>query len=71
LRFPLAGRWDEQVSAPWQRQVAPAMERIVRSEAAAMQVTIAALLADTLEPAMRQSGRWRAGPRVAESLASE
>src|SRR6267142_28162 len=71
LRFPLAGRWDEQASASWQRQVAPAMERIVRSEAAAMQVTIAALLADTLEPAMRQSGRWRAGPRVAESLASE
>jgi membrane protein len=71
LRFPLAGRWDEQVSAPWQRQVAPAMDRIVRSEAAAMQVTIAALLADTLEPAMRQRSRWRAAPTVAESVASE
>ena len=71
LRFPLAGRWDEQVSAPWQRQVAPAMDRIVRSEAAAMQVTVAALLADTLEPEMRRRGRWRAPPRVAESLASE
>jgi membrane protein len=71
LRFPLAGRWDEQVSAPWQRQVAPAMDRIVRSEAAAMQVTIAALLADTLEPAMRRRGRWRAAPTVAESVASE
>jgi len=71
LRFPLAGRWDEQVSAPWQRQVAPAMDRIVRSEAAAMQVTIAELLADTLEPAMRRRGRWRAVPTVAESVASE
>src|SRR5882762_5975372 len=71
LRFPLAGRWDDQVSAPWQRQVAPAMDRIVRSEAAAMHVTIAALLADTLEPAMRRRGRWRAAPSVAESVASE
>jgi membrane protein len=71
LRFPLAGRWDDQVSAPWQRQVAPAMDRIVRSEAAAMQVTIAALLVDTLEPSMRRHGRWRAAPSVAESVASE
>ena len=73
LRFPLAGRWDDQVSAPWQRQVAPAMDRIVRSEAAAMQVTIAALLVDTLEPSMRRRGRWRAvaAPTVAESVASE
>jgi membrane protein len=71
LRFPLAGRWDDQVSAPWQRQVAPAMDRIVRSEAAAMQVTIAALLVDTLEPSMRRRGRWRATPSVAESVASE
>jgi len=71
LRFPLAGRWDDQVSAPWQRQVAPAMDRIVRSEAAAMQVTIAALLVDTLEPSMRQRGRWRAASTVAEGVASE
>ena len=71
LRFPLAGRWDDQVSAPWQRQVAPAMDRIVRSEAAAMHVTIAALLVDTLEPSMRRRGRWRAAPSVAESVASE
>src|ERR1700737_955995 len=71
LRFPLAGRWDDQVSAPWQRQVAPAMDRIVRSEAAAMQVTIDELLADTLEPAMRRQGHWRAAPTVAESVASE
>src|SRR4029077_9034859 len=41
LRFPLAGRWDDQVSAPWQRQVAPAMDRIVRFEAAAVQGAIA------------------------------
>jgi membrane protein len=71
LRLPLAGRWDEQVSAPWQRQVAPAMARIIRSEAAAMQVTIAELLADTIEPSMRRRGRWGPAPTVAESVASE
>jgi hypothetical protein len=47
------------------------MDRIVRSEAAAMHVTIAALLVDTLEPSMRRRGRWRAAPSVAESVASE
>jgi membrane protein len=71
LRLPLARRWDEQITAPWQRQMAPAMDRIVRSEAATMQVTIAELLADTLEPAMPRRGHWRAAPTVAESVASE
>ena len=47
LRLPLAGRWTDQVSAPWQRQVAPAMGRIVEAETAAMRVTIDALLAET------------------------
>jgi len=47
LRLPLAGRWTDQVSAPWQRQVAPAMGRIVEAEAAATQVTIDSLIAET------------------------
>ena len=47
LHVPLAGGWTDQVSAPWQRQVAPAMGRIVEAEAAAMRVTIDALLAET------------------------
>jgi membrane protein len=47
LHLPLAGRWTEQVSAPWQRQVAPAMGRIVDAETAAMQVTINSLIAET------------------------
>ena len=71
LRLPLAGRWDEQVSAPWQREVAPAMARIVRSEAAVMQVTLAELLADAIEPSMRRRNHWSAAPTVAESVASE
>ena len=47
LHLPLAGRWTDQVSSPWQRQVAPAMDRIVKAETAAMQVTIASLIGDT------------------------
>jgi hypothetical protein len=46
LRLPLAGRWTDQVSAPWQRQVAPAMGRIVEAETAAMQVTIESLITE-------------------------
>ena len=47
LRLPLAGRWTDQVSAPWQRQVAPAMGLIVEAETAAMQVTIDSLITET------------------------
>jgi membrane protein len=47
LRLPLVGRWTDLVSTPWQRQVAPAMGRIVQAETAAMQVTIASLIAET------------------------
>jgi len=45
LRFAFAGSWLGNVWAPWQRQIAPAIERIVRAEAAAMQTTIASLIA--------------------------
>jgi membrane protein len=71
LHLPLAGRWMAQVSAPWQRQVAPAMDRIVKAESAAMGVTIASLLADILEPAPRRRGRWRAAAAIAERVGSE
>src|SRR6516225_8022652 len=71
LRLPLAGRWTEQVSAPWQRLVAPAMDRIVKAEAAAMQTTIASLIAETLEPAPRRRVRWRSANPIAERVATE
>jgi membrane protein len=52
LGLPLAGSWLARPLAPWQRQIAPAMERIVRAEARAMCVPLASLLADigTAEP---------------------
>ena len=51
LGLPLAGNWHQQPLAPWQRQVAPAMERIVKAEAAAMRVTLAELVAEIRAPA--------------------
>jgi membrane protein len=71
LHLPLAGRWMGQESAPWQRQVAPAMDRIVQAESAAMGVTIAALLAETLEPAPRRRRHWRSTGPVAGRAASD
>ena len=46
LHLPLADRWTEQVSASWERQAAPAMDRIVKAESVAMQATIASLIAE-------------------------
>jgi membrane protein len=71
LHLPLAGRWTENISAPWQRLVAPAMDRIVRAEAAAMQTTIASLIAETLEPIPRRRPRWRSTSPIAEKAATE
>src|SRR5712672_3120842 len=51
LDLPLAGQWRAHPLAPWQVQVAPAMERIVKAEAAAMRVTLADLLAEVRAPA--------------------
>ena len=51
LGLPLAGSWLARPLAPWQVQVAPAMERIVKAEAAAMRVTLAVLLAEIGAPA--------------------
>jgi hypothetical protein len=71
LQLPLAGRWTEHISAPWQRLVAPAMDRIVKAETAAMQATIASLIAETLEPGPRRRTRWRSAAAVAETVAPE
>lgn len=65
LGLPLAGSWLAHPLAPWQVQVAPAMERIVKAEAAAMRVTLAALLAEIRAPA---ASPVRA---VADGIASE
>jgi membrane protein len=65
LHLPFAGSWLNPVSAPWQRQIAPAMERIVRAEAAAMQMTMASLLAATVDAGPGRRGRWRSAAKVA------
>jgi len=46
LGLPLAGSWLARPVMPWQVQVAPAMERIVKAEATAMRVTLAELLVE-------------------------
>jgi membrane protein len=71
LHLPLAGRWMGQADAAWQRQVAPAMDRIIKAESAAMEVTIASLLAETLEPSPRRRSRWRSPTSVAAKVASQ
>jgi membrane protein len=50
LGLPLAGTWLARPLAPWQMQVAPAMDRIVKAEAAAMRVTLAVILAEIRNP---------------------
>ncbi|MBV8088505.1 MAG: YihY family inner membrane protein [Alphaproteobacteria bacterium] len=71
LHLPLAGRWTEQASALWQSLVAPAMDRIVRAETAAMQVTIASLISEILESSSLRRSRWRSARRFPEKVASE
>ncbi len=65
LGLPLAGSWMARPLAPWQVQVAPAMDRIIRTEAAAMRVTLAALLAEIRTPGVLPA------PVVADREASE
>jgi membrane protein len=66
LGLPLAKGWAEHGAAPWGRQVGPAMARIVKAEKAALQITIAALIGETVEPTARRR-RWR----QPESLAAD
>jgi hypothetical protein len=47
LELPLASSWAVHRQAPWQLLVAPAMDRVVAAESAAMQVSLAALIAET------------------------
>jgi len=70
LGLPLAGSWVARPLAPWQVQVAPAMERIIKAEAAAMRVTLAVLLADVGGPAAAPGGAMPARA-VADSVASQ
>ncbi len=69
LSLPLAGTWLARPLAPWQMQVAPAMDRIVKAEEAAMRVTLATLLADVRGPA--GSTAIRPARAVADRGASE
>ena len=50
LGLPLSGGWLARPESPWQRQVAPAMARIVKAEATALRVSLATLLADIEAP---------------------
>jgi hypothetical protein len=70
LHLPFAGSWLGRVSAPWQRQIEPAIQRIVRSEAGTMKLTLAALLAEPGETAGRRGGRSPASEEVAEKIGS-
>ena len=69
LGLPLAGTWLAQPLVPWQMQVAPAMERIVKAEAVAMRMTLADLLAEVRSPAPAVG--LRRARAVAEGRASE
>ena len=70
LGLPLAGTWIARPLAPWQVQVAPAMDRIIRAEAAAMRVTLAALLAEIRAPVAVPGGAVPARA-VADRVGSE
>jgi membrane protein len=47
MRLPLAGGWSGGAAeTPWQRRVAMAMQRVAAAESGAMQISLAALLAE-------------------------
>jgi membrane protein len=71
IHLPIAGRWTERISAPWQRQVAAAMDRITKAEAAAMNMTIATLIGEVLDSQMCRSGRRGTAPPAAETVLPE
>ncbi|MGC2525758.1 MAG: YihY family inner membrane protein [Stellaceae bacterium] len=71
LHLPFAGSWLGHASAPWQRQIAPAIRRIVRAETSAMQMTIASLIKEPAEGAT-QARRWqRPAAAIEEKIGSE
>ena len=70
LGLPLAGTWMAHPLAPWQIQVAPAMERIIKAEATAMRLTLGSLLAEIRSPTAVPGGA-AAVRAVADGTASE
>ena len=70
LHLPFAGSWLGNVSAPWQRQIETAVRRIVRAEAAATQMTIASLIAETAEPNTGRRGGRQCSPKEIEEIGS-
>lgn len=71
LHLPFAGSWLGHGTARWQRQIAPAIRRIVRAEAPAMQMTIASLIKEPAEGTM-QPRRWqRPADAIEEKIGSE
>jgi membrane protein len=70
LGLPLAGTWMARPLAPWQVQVAPAMEQIIKAETVAMRVTLATLLAEIRSPSALPAGSTQIRA-VADGTASE
>ena len=72
LHLPFAGSWLGNVTAPWQRQIAPAIERIVRAEAGAMQMTIGSLIAEPVDDGARRRHGWQgAADPIRKKIGSE
>ena len=72
LHLPFAAAWIGQGgigqrTAPWQRQAAPALERIAEAEAGAMRLTVAELIGEAAVPARPRARRPAA---IAEKLGS-
>jgi DNA-binding IscR family transcriptional regulator len=71
LHLPFAGSWLGDASAPWQLQIEPAVERIVRAEAAATQMTIASLIGEAVDGTDRRASvRPRSTTAIAEQIGS-
>jgi membrane protein len=70
LHLPFAGSWLGNAATPWQREIEPAIRRIVRAEAAAAQMSIATLLAETPQGVLRRSPRPLPSNNIAEQVRS-
>jgi membrane protein len=71
LHLPFAGSWLGDASAPWQLQIEPAIDRIVRAEATATQMTIASLIGEAVDGTDRRgNGRQRSTKPIAEEIGS-
>jgi hypothetical protein len=71
LHLPFAGSSLGKVSAPWQRQIAPGIERILRAEAGATQMTIASLIGEAVDGAVHRHGRQASVGPIREKIGSE